>query len=248
MLAFPPPAIPGIGATGGFNMQLEALGGQSPEELASVMQSFVVAANGNPVIERAYSTFSASVPTLRLNVDRVKAENLGVPVSTLFTTLQAQLGSLFVNDFNAFGRTYQVNLAADQQFRGSIDDILNLYVRNKKGQMVPVRTIATVEPDLGPILVMRYNNFASATINGSTAPGYSSGQAIEALKQVAADSLPRGYGYEWSGLTYQEVTAAGQVGLIFLLAITFGYLFLVGQYESWSVPFAVITSVTVAVL
>ncbi|TCT10665.1 multidrug efflux pump [Tepidamorphus gemmatus] len=248
ILAFPPPAIPGIGSTGGFNMQLEALGGQSPEELAAVMQSFVVAANADPAIERAYSTFSANVPSLFLNVDRVKAESLDVPVASLFGTLQAQLGSLYVNDFNAYGRTYQVNLSADQQFRGDVDDILNLYVRNRQGQMVPVRTIATVEPSLGPTIITRYNNFTSATINGSTAPGYSSGQSIAALARIAAETLPSGYSYEWSGLTYQEVTAAGQVGLIFALAIIFGYLFLVGQYESWSVPFAVITSVVVAIL
>ncbi|MEJ8575040.1 multidrug efflux RND transporter permease subunit [Microbaculum marinum] len=248
ILAFPPPAIPGIGATGGFDMQLEALGGQSPEELASVMQSFVVAANGDPSIDRAYSTFSASVPTLLLNVDRDKAQSLKVPVSTLFQTLGAQLGSLYVNDFNAYGRTYQVNLAADEQYRTEIQDVLNLYVRNQDGRMVPVRTLATIEPDLAPTLVMRYNNFASATINGSTAAGYSSGQTITALEELAAKNLPEGYSYEWSGLTYQEVTAGGQVGMIFALAIIFGYLFLVGQYESWAIPFAVITSVAVAVL
>jgi len=248
ILAFPPPAIPGIGATGGFDMRLEALGGQSPEELASVMQSFVVAANSDPAVSGAYSTFSAAVPTLNLQVDRDKSESLKVPVSTLFSTLGAQLGSLYVNDFNAYGRTYQVNLAADEEYRTDIDDILNLYVRNNDGQMVPVRTLATVESDLAPNLVFRYNNFASATINGSTPAGYSSGQTIEALKDVAAKSLPQGYSFEWSGLTYQEVTAGGQLGMIFALAIVFGYLFLVGQYESWSVPFAVITSVAVAVL
>ncbi|MCT8997530.1 efflux RND transporter permease subunit [Chelativorans intermedius] len=248
IVAFPPPAIPGIGNTGGFDFRLQALGGQSAQDLAATMRSFVVAANADPAIGAAYSTFSAEVPRLFLNVDRVKAESLGVPVSALFQTLQAQLGSVYVNDFNTLGRTFQVTLAADQRYRSRPEDILSLYVRNNQGDMVPVRTIATVETRFGPSLINRYNQFTSATINGDAAPGHSSGQAMAALANVAASILPDGYSFEWSGLSYQEVTASGQVGFIFALAIIFGYLFLVAQYESWSVPLAVITSVTVAIL
>ncbi|WP_137392227.1 efflux RND transporter permease subunit [Rhodoligotrophos defluvii] len=248
VLAFPPPAIPGVGSTGGFDFRLEALSGQSPDELASVMRSFIVAANGDPRIGSAYSTFSASVPQLYLDVDRVKTESMKVPISDLFSTLQAQLGSLFVNNFNLYGRTYQVNIEADQQFRTVPDDVLNLYVRNTDGDMVPVRTLASIDTTFGPSLLSRYNLFTAATINGDAAPGHSSGEAMAALEEIAAKTLPQGYSYEWSSMSYQEATASGQVIVIFALALVFGYLFLVGQYESWTIPLAVITSVVVAVL
>ncbi|WP_281397169.1 efflux RND transporter permease subunit [Kaustia mangrovi] len=248
IVSFPPPAISGIGATGGFDLRLQALSGQSPEELAATMRSFVVAANEDPRIGSAYSTYSASVPRLYLDVNRVKAESLNVPISDLFTTLQAQLGSLFVNNFNIYGRTYQVNLEADEQFRGGTQDILNLHVRNTQGNMVPVRTLATVNTTFGPSQLNRYNQFTAATINGSPAAGHSSGEAMAALAEAAAKDLPDGYSYAWSGLSYQEATASGQVVVIFALALIFGYLFLVGQYESWAAPLAVISSVTIAIL
>ncbi len=248
VIAFPPPAIPGIGNAEGFDFRLEALGGQSPEELSQVMRSFIVAANGDPAIGTAYSTFSAEVPGFYLDIDRVRAERLKIPISTIFNTLQAQLGSAYVNNFNILGQVYQVNVQADQQYRRTAEDILNLYVRSSTGAMVPVRAFATVRTTLQPTLLNRYNQFTSATINGQPAQGVSSGQAMEALTQVAAKSLPAGYAFEWSGLSYQEALASSQTIVVFGLAILFGYLFLVGQYESWTIPFAVITSVAIAVL
>ena len=245
---FPPPSIPGVGNAEGFDFRLEALGGQSPEELSQVVRSFVVAANGDPSIARAYSTFSADVPGLFLDIDRVRAERLNVPVATIFSTLQAQFGSAFVNNFNIQGQTYQVNVAADAQYRSTVDDILNLYVRSTTNAMVPLRAFATVNTTLQPTLLNRYNQFTAATINGQPAAGASSGQAMNALIAVAAKTLPDGYSYEWSGLSYQEIVASSQTVVVFALALIFGYLFLVGQYESWAIPFAVVTSVAVAIL
>ncbi|MBB3595268.1 multidrug efflux pump [Rhizobium sp. BK529] len=247
VIAFPPPSIPGLGVSGGFDLRLQALGGQSPEELAQVTRSFIVSANSNPRIGAAFSTFSAEVPGLYLNLDRVRAENLHVPTATIFDTLQTQLGSSFVNNFNIMGQTYQVNVAADSQYRGRTDDILNLYVRSTTGAMVPLRALVSVSQTLQPTLLSRYNQFTAATVNGQPAAGVSSGQAMEALT-AAAGSLPEGYGFEWSGLSYQEATASAQTVTIFALALIFGYLFLVAQYESWSIPLSVITSVAVAIL
>jgi len=248
IIAFPPPAIPGLGNSEGFDLRIEALGGQPPEELAQVMRAFVGAANGTPAIGSAYSTFSAEVPGFFLDIDRVRAERLKVPVSSIFSTLQAQLGSSYVNNFNILGQVYQVNLAADQQYRRSADDILNLYVRSTTGQMVPVRSLATVSTRLQPTLLTRYNQFTSAAINGQAAPGASTGQAMQALTDIAARVLPQGYAFEWSGLSYQEALAGGETVLVFGLAILFGYLFLVAQYESWLIPFSVMTSIVVAIL
>ncbi|MEO1190685.1 MAG: multidrug efflux RND transporter permease subunit [Pseudomonadota bacterium] len=248
ILAFPPPPIPGVGTAAGFDYRLQALGSQTPEELAQTARSLIVAANARPEIASAYTTFAADVPSLYLNVDRVKAESLGVPVSTLFSVLQAQLGSYYVNNITLGGQTYQVNIEADQFYRRSIDDILNLYAQSNSGQMVPVRTMATVENILSPNLFYRYNLFSSATINGSAAAGYSSGEAMAAMAEVSRETLPQGYSFEWSSMSYQEQKASGQLAAILLLAVIFGYLFLVAQYESWSVPLSVLTSVTVAAL
>jgi len=247
-IVLPPPPIPGMGTAGGFDFRLEAQGNQSPSELASVMRSFITEANALPSVQQSFSPFSADVPRLHLDVDRVKAESLGVSVQNLFQTMQAQLGSLYVNLFTAFGRNYQVNLSADEQYRRKVEDILSLYVRNNSGDMVPIDTLATVSHEVGASMITRYNLFPSAPISGQTARGYSSGQTIDQLEQLAAEKLPKGYGYEWSGMSYQEVKAGGEIGIAFALAIVFGYLFLVAQYESWTVPFAVISSVTIAIL
>jgi len=248
VIAFPPPAIPGVGNSEGFDLRLEALGGQSAEELAQVLRSFIVAANANPAIGSAYSTFAAEVPGFFLNIDRVRAERLKVPIATIFNTLQAQLGSAYVNNFNIMGQVYQVNVAADQQYRRTANDILNLFVRSSTGAMVPVRSFATVETRLQATLLSRYNQFTAATVNGQAAPGISTGQTMQALTDVAAKTLPQGYSFEWSSLSYQEALASSQTIIVFALAIIFGYLFLVGQYESWTIPFAVMTSIVVAML
>jgi hydrophobe/amphiphile efflux-1 (HAE1) family protein len=246
---FPPPAIPGLGASGGFDFRLEAMGNQSPEELATAVRSVVAAANQDSRISHAYSTYSASVPRLFMDVNRTKAESLGVSVGDLFATMQAMLGSYYVNQFNYLGRTFQVNIQADASYRSQVSDISRLYVRNKSGAMVPVKTIADVSPRLGADLIYRYNQSPSAQISGDSAPGYSSGDAMAAMATAFEKALPSGYNFEWSGLSYQE---AGQTGagtaLIFALALIFGYLFLVGLYESWMVPLAVVTSIVIAVL
>lgn len=248
IILFPPPAIPGVGNAEGFDFRLEALGGQPPEELAQVMRSFIVAANSSPGIGSAYSTFSAEVPGLFLDIDRDSAQRLNVPVSTVFNTLQAQLGSAYVNNFTIMGQVYQVNVQADQTYRRTPEDILNIYVRSTTGSMVPLRAIATVRTELQPTLLSRYNQFASATINGTPAAGGSSGQAMDALTKLASTTLPQGYAFEWSGLSYQEALASSAAVVVFALAIIFGYLFLVAQYESWTIPFAVLASVVVAIL
>ncbi|MCT8971995.1 efflux RND transporter permease subunit [Microbaculum marinisediminis] len=248
VIVMPPPPISGVGTAGGFDYRLLAQGNQSPSELAAVARSFITEANGLSSVGRAFTTYSADAPQLYLDVNRVKAESLGVDVSTLYQTLQAQLGSLYVNNFSAFGRVYQVNLSADQDYRREIEDILSLHVQNNAGDMVPLSTLATVKETLGPQMITRYNLFPSATINGQTTAGYSSGQSIAQLNDLSAEKLPKGYGHDWSGMSYQEIEAAGLIGIVFALAFTFGYLFLVAQYESWTIPFAVITSVSIALL
>jgi HAE1 family hydrophobic/amphiphilic exporter-1 len=247
IIPFVPPAIPGLGSSGGFSFVLQDMTGGSIEELASVMRGFVVAANEHPAIGAAYSTFRADVPMLYLDINRDKVETLQVAMSELFATLQAQLGSVYINDFNKFGRTWRVMAQAEGDFRNQPSDIVRLYVRSKAGDMVPMSTLAEVETRTGPQIISRYNLFRSADISGGAAPGYSSGQAIAAMEQTAKETLPSGFGYEWTSMSYQEIKAAGQAPIIFGLALLFVYLFLVAQYESWSIPLAVLLAVPVAV-
>jgi multidrug efflux pump subunit AcrB len=184
-----------------------------------------------------------------MDVNRTKAESLGVTVGDLFATMQAMLGSYYVNQFNYLGRTFQVNIQAEASDRSQVSDISRLYVRNKNGAMVPVRTVADVSPRLGADLIYRYNQFPSAQISGDPAPGYSSGDAMAAMTAAFEKTLPSGYNFEWSGLSYQEASQTGAgTALIFGLALVFGYLFLVGLYESWMVPLAVVSSIVIAVL
>jgi hydrophobe/amphiphile efflux-1 (HAE1) family protein len=248
VFAFNPPAIRGLGATGGFDFRLQAIGNQTPQELASVTQALVVAANQDPNLQAVFSTYSADVPQLFINLDRTKAETLKVPVSTIFATLQANLGSRYVNDFNLFSRVYQVKVQAEARFRDSVDDIRKIYVRSTDGHMVPLSSLLTISTVLGPQLVTRYNQFTNTNINGEALPGISSGEAMAAMERIAAQTLPEGYTYEWSGLSYQEQKSSGQAGLLLGLALLFGFLFLVGQYESWTIPLPVIISISVAVL
>jgi HAE1 family hydrophobic/amphiphilic exporter-1 len=247
VIPFVPPAIPGLGSSGGFSFVLQDYTGGDLQEFASVMRGFIVAANEHPAIGSAYSTFRADVPMLYLDVNRDKVQALQVPMTELFSTLQSQLGSTYINDFNKFGRTWRVLAQAEGEFRNKPSDIVNLFVRNKDGDMVPVATLAEVESRTGPQIVPRYNLFRSADISGVPAPGYSSGQAIAAMEETAQETLPSGFGYEWTSMSYQEIQAAGQAPIIFGLALLFVYLFLVAQYESWSIPLAVLLSVPVAV-
>jgi HAE1 family hydrophobic/amphiphilic exporter-1 len=247
VIPFVPPAIPGLGSSGGFSFVLQDYSGGDIQEFASVMRGLIVAANEQPAVGSAFSTFRADVPMLFLDVNRDKVQTLQVPMSELFATLQAQLGSTYINDFNKFGRTWRVMAQAEGDFRNTPGDILRLFVRNKNGDMVPVATLAEVESQTGPQVVSRYNLFRSADISGGPAPGFSSGQAIAAMEQTAKETLPAGFGYEWTSMSYQEIQAAGQAPIIFGLALLFVYLFLVAQYESWSIPFAVLLAVPVAV-
>ncbi|TVQ91498.1 MAG: multidrug efflux RND transporter permease subunit [Chromatiaceae bacterium] len=249
MMLFPPPPIPGIGAASGFSLQLQALGGQSPQELSEVLRGLLATANQDPRIAAAYSSFSADVPRLFLELDRTQAQYLEVPVAAVFETMQALFGTAYVNNFTYLGRTFQVNVQGEQYARQATEDIASTYVRSNRGDMVPMAVLAQVRDDLGADLYFRYNTFPTAAINGSAAPGHSAGEAMAAMEEAAAKSLPDGWGFAWTGLSYQEAqqTAGGQLAL-FGLALLFGYLFLVALYESWAVPFAVLASVTVAAL
>ena len=246
--AFSPPAILGLGNTGGFDFRLEAREGQSSQELAAAAWGLVVAANQDKRLSRVFTTFRADTPQLYLNLDRTKAEYFGVPVSRVFSTLQDYLGSAYVNDFNLFQRTYQVKVQAEAPFRNDLSDISHIYVRNNQGKMVLLSSIATVSTVLGPKVVHRYNQFPSVQINGQAAPGHSSGEAMAIMENLAAKVLPKGFGYEWSSSSFQQRKSRGQVQVLFLLAILFAYLFLVGQYESWVLPLPIILYIPVAAM
>ncbi|MEH6551233.1 MAG: multidrug efflux RND transporter permease subunit [Pseudomonadales bacterium] len=248
VMAFASPAIPGLGQTGGFEFMLQDAQGRSAEELAQAMRSLILQARNAPEISQVFSTYRADVPQLFVEVNRIKASNLGVKLDQIFTTLQAQLGSFYVNDFNKYGKVYQVKIQADQAFRKSESDINRFYVRAAQGQMVPLSTLVSTRPILGPETTNRYNLLNSAQISGSAASGYSSGDAVAAMERVAKSTLPPGYTFAWTGMTYQELEAGDLAPLLFLLALVFVYLFLVAQYESWIIPWAVILSVPIALL
>jgi multidrug efflux pump len=247
VIAFNPPSIPGLGAAGGFDMRLQGLQGQSAQEIASAMNGLIYAANQAPEIGSAYSTFSANVPQIHVDVDRTRSELLNVPISDIFAALQAHLGSQYVNDFNLYSRVYRVRVQDDAEFRDRLDRIDQLHVRSSTGAMVPLRTLVTLSTTLGPQAINRFNLFPSATVNGSAAAGVSSGQALAAMERVAASELPEGFGIAWSGMSFQEKLVSGEAFLVYALALLFAYLFLVAQYESWSIPLSVIFSVLFAV-
>ena len=242
------PPIIGLSTTGGFEYQLDALEGQDAVVLGQQMNGLLGAANADPRLSRVFSTFTATTPSLFLDIDREKAQALGLSILDVFTAMQATLGGLYINDFNLFGRVWQVNIEGEAADRGKIEDLWKIYVRNKTGQSVPLRAIATPRIVLGPQVITRYNNYRSITINGSPAPGGSSGGALGAMAQVSDRTLQPGYGFEWTGTAYQEVQASGQTGKILSLAILFAYLFLVALYESWVIPIPVLLSVSVGVL
>ncbi|QOZ37487.1 efflux RND transporter permease subunit [Bradyrhizobium sp. CCBAU 53421] len=247
VLPFNLPPIIGLSTSGGFEYQLEALEGQDPAALSSVMGGLIGAANRNPNLTRVFSTFTATNPSVYLDIDRAKAQALGLNMADVFTALQATLGGIYVNNFNLFGRTWQVNVQGDAADRGDIPDIWQIYVRNTGGEMVPIRSIASLRIVTGPQVITRYNNYRSVTVNGSPAAGVSSGTAIATMADLSKTTLPSGYSYEWTGTAYQEQAASGQTGIILALAVLFAYLFLVALYESWTIPIPVLLSVTVGV-
>ncbi|NGM21171.1 multidrug efflux RND transporter permease subunit [Roseomonas stagni] len=246
--AFNIPPIIGLGTGAGFQYQLQNLEGRPPEEMSSAMLGVVVAANQDPRLQAVFSTFAADNPSLFLDVDRDKAQALGVRISDIFTALQTTLGGFYVNDFNYFGRSWQVNIQAESTDRDDIPDIWRIHVRNAAGEMVPLRSVADIRVVLGPQTISRYNNVRSVSINGAPRPGVSSGDALVAMEQLSDRVLPQGYGYEWTGTAFQERLASGQTGIILALALLFAYLFLVALYESWVIPIPVLTSIAVGVL
>ena len=248
VMPFNLPPIIGLGTGGGFEYQLEDLQGRPPEELAAVMRAVVLAANQDPTLQRVFSTWATNNPQVFLHIDREKAQTLGVAVGDIFMGLQATLGGYYVNDFNKFGRVWQVQVQGEEGDRQLFDDVFRINVRNSKGEMVPVRAFMEPELILGPQLIQRYNNYRSTTIQGSPAPGRSSGDALVAMEDISAKTLPAGFGFEWTGTALQEKQAGGKTSIVLGLAVLFAYLFLVGLYESWSMPAAVLLSVTVGIL
>ncbi|WP_097142435.1 efflux RND transporter permease subunit [Rhizobium subbaraonis] len=241
------PPIIGLGTGSGFEYQLLSLGGAGATEIAQASRGLVFAANQDPALNRVFTTYAAATPQLYLDIDREKVQTLGIEVSDVFNVLQSVLGSAYANDFNLFGRTWQVTVQGEASERAKVDDIYRINVRNNKGQMVPVRAFAEARLILGPQFIVRYNNYVSATINGEPAPGRSSGEAIAAMEEVSAKTLPPGYSYEWTGTALQEIEASGKTAMILGLAVLFAYLFLVGLYESWTIPVAVLLSVTAGI-
>jgi len=246
VIAFNPPPISGLGTSAGVEMKVQQTGGGEASDLQAAVNSLVYAANQRPEIAQAYTSFSAGVPKIFVDLDREKARSLGVPVSDVFQTLQAHLGSIYVNDLNLFGKVYRVMIQADTDYRDTVEDIGRLHVRTTDGQMVPLSTLMDIENVLGPVLLNRYNLFRAATVTAVPAPGFSTGDAINVLQEEAVTALPPGYGYEWTGTAQQQLDAGGTVVLVLIAAIVFGYLFLVAQYESWTMPMGILLSVTVA--
>jgi HAE1 family hydrophobic/amphiphilic exporter-1 len=242
-----PPVI-GLSTTGGFEVMLESLRGADPVALGSAMRGLVSAANADPRMTRVFSTYTTATPSLYLEIDRIKAQALGLSMNDVFTTLQATLGGTFVNQFNMLGRVWQVNLQGQAEDRRMADDLWKIQFRNANGAMVPLRSIATLRTITGPKGITRYNNYRAVAISGSPAPGVSSGEAMAAMAEVAARTLPDGYAFEWTGTSFQEQRASGQTGIVLGLAVLFAYLFLVALYESWVIPIPVLLSVTVGVL
>ncbi|WP_461538164.1 efflux RND transporter permease subunit [Spongorhabdus nitratireducens] len=244
--AFEMPPIPGLGSTSGFDFRLQDTMSRDPKEMAQIMNGLLYEANQQPELSRVFSTFRANVPQFYLEVDRDKAKAMGVSLSEVYQTLQAQLGSLYINDFARFGRIYQVVMQADSEYRTKPEDLHNFFVRNSKNEMVPLSTMVEMKPIQGPTTISRFNLYRSVTINGEAAPGYSTGDAIKVMTELA-EKLPDGYTFEWAGQTRQEITAGNLAPMLFGLAVLFVYLFLVAQYESWNIPFSVIASVPIAI-
>jgi HAE1 family hydrophobic/amphiphilic exporter-1 len=241
-----PPAIPGLGATGGFTFELEQQESTNDiQQFEEVVRNFVIAANRRPELSRVFSFFTASTPAYNFTVDRDKCAKIGVNVADVFGSLQTLLGSTYVNDFTIYGRDFHVVTQADTNYRANIHDLGKYYVKNSSGGMVPLSTLISYTVTESAPLISHYNMFRSAEVDGNAAPGYSSGQAIEALREVAAQVLPSGYGYEFSGLTRQEISAGSSTFAIFALSLAFVFLFLSALYESWSVPFSVLFAVPI---
>ncbi|MFC3625477.1 efflux RND transporter permease subunit [Vogesella amnigena] len=247
VLAFNPPPISGMSSTGGFEAYLQNRAGASSGELAGLAQKLMMEAAKRPELAGVQTTFSAAVPQLSVQLDRDKAKALGVAVSDVFDAMSSTFGSLYVNDFSKFGRIFTVQLQSEASYRDSVADLSNVFVRSRSGQMVPLTSLVTVQQTTGPEIVERYNAFPSAKFVGGPAPGYSSGQALTAMEQVAKEVLPEGYTLAWTGSAFQEKSTGGSSSMVFVVALLMVFLILAAQYERWSLPIAVLTAVPFAV-
>jgi hydrophobe/amphiphile efflux-1 (HAE1) family protein len=243
-----PPPIIGLGTGGGFAYVVEDLQGGEPKALAQAVRGLTVAANQDPKLNNVFTTFSATNPSVYLDIDRDKVQILGVQLSDVFQALQASLGGFYVNDLNLYGRRWQVNIQAEASDRARVDDIYRINVRDAQGQMIPLRSLVEVHVVVGPPALIRYNNLRAVTVQGSPAAGVSSGQALKAMEEVSARTLPKGYAGEWTDTAFQEKKAEGKTAMILGFAVLFAYLFLVALYESWTIPVPVLLSVSVGVL
>ncbi|WP_419778328.1 efflux RND transporter permease subunit [Maridesulfovibrio sp.] len=247
IICFNPPPINGIGSTGGLQFELQDRSGGTVDELAQAAQDYMAELRKRPELTGIFSTFSANVPQLFVDVDRDKVRKLGIPLNEIFTAMQTFLGGYYINDFNKYGRTYRVMAQADSQFRTSPEDVSKFYVRGDTGKMIPLSTLLTQKKVFGPEYIQRYNLFRTIEITAANAPGYSTGQAMAIMEQIARDTLPRGYGFDWTNIAYQEKKSGGEIIVIFALAVMMVFLVLAAQYESWIIPLAIVFAVPLGV-
>jgi HAE1 family hydrophobic/amphiphilic exporter-1 len=248
IFALAPPAVPGMGINDGLEMIIQDKLARPHKQLASAVNGFIAAAGSQPELSNMFTSFRANVPQYFIDIDREKAKSLGVPLTEIFSTMQANLGSLYINDFNKFGQTYRVIMQAKASYRADLSGLDTFYVRSNSGEMIPISTFITTEPILGPDVAERYNLYRSATVRASVGDGYSSGESIKVVEELAKTSLPAGYQIEWTGMTYQEIAAGNLAVYAFAAAFIFIYLFLVALYESWSIPLAILLVVPIAIL
>jgi multidrug efflux pump len=248
IMAFPPPPVSGLGTIGGFKMMIEDRGNLGYDELYKATQAIMAKANANPKLAGVFSSYQINVPQLYADVDRAKAKQLGVPLQSIYQTLQINLGSLYVNDFNKFGRTFQVRVQADAPFRSQVEQITQLKVRSDKGDMIPLSSLMRIKNSYGPDRVQRYNAYVAADLNGGPASGVSSGEAQAEIEKIVKEVLPSGMSYEWTDLTYQDILSGNTMFYVFPLCVLLVFLVLAAQYESWTLPLAVILIVPMSIL
>ena len=242
-MAFNAPAISGLGKTGGLEFQLEDKTGAGIEKLSQVAMAFQGEAMKRKEFSSVFTAFRNDIPQFRLDIDKEKAKVLGVPVNSIYTTLQSLFGSYYVNDFNKFGKSYRVIMQADAVYRANKEDINKVYVKSNSGSMIPLGTLVEITPTQGPDVVKRFNLFSSADFTIGIPPGYSTGQAIEAVKEISEKAIPYGFGYEYSGMTREELTSGGQAPYIFTLCFIFVFFLLAAKYESWLLPIPVLLAI-----
>ncbi|MEO1717537.1 MAG: efflux RND transporter permease subunit, partial [Planctomycetota bacterium] len=245
---FRPPSIQGLGQSGGFEMQIQDRASIGLDVLEDVTGDIVADAEESGEIGNPFTGFSARTPQLYLDINRIKAQQFGVSLDTIFSTLSGNLGSAYVNDFNAFGRVYQVRVQSEPTFRNDPKDALLLQVRDREGDTLPLASVATIEERVGAATVYRYNLYTSASISGNAAPGTSTGQALDRMESLAEARLPQGFGYEWTGTAFQQKRAGNVAPIVFAMSIVFVYLFLAAQYESWVVPLTVMATIPIGIL